>query len=83
MAFLCVFQQGEFKNAINVLGGNPCQSVLAEKVERKKLFSCRLFPSIFVVAFFLFFFSSSPLLPTYFFFKTLFRFFVWFLENSL
>jgi hypothetical protein len=28
-------------------GGSPCQKLLAEKVEKKKLFSCRIFPSIF------------------------------------
>jgi hypothetical protein len=94
MAFLCVSQQGEFKNTKkNFLGkymsktfgrwpeklrfffsplsslpsafvrfstrgvqkhhktlfwGNTCQKLLAEKIERKKkLFSFRLFPSIF------------------------------------
>jgi hypothetical protein len=46
MAFLCVSQQGEFKNTIKKLfGENPCQNLLAEKVEKKKLFSCRLSPS--------------------------------------
>jgi hypothetical protein len=40
MAFLCVSQQGAFKNTIkNVLGGNPHQKLLAEKVERKKILS--------------------------------------------
>jgi hypothetical protein len=33
MAFLCVSQQGEFKNTINFFGGSPCQKLLAEKVE--------------------------------------------------
>jgi hypothetical protein len=91
MAFLCVSQQGEFKNTIKnflgeihvknfwpkklrfffpplsslpsafvrfstsgvqkhhktLFGGNTCQKLLAEKVEEKKLFSFRLFPSIF------------------------------------
>jgi hypothetical protein len=91
MAFLCVSQQGEFKNTIKnflgeihvknfwpkklrfffsplsslpsafvrfstrkvlkhhktIFGGNTCQKLLAEKVEEKKLFSFRLFPSIF------------------------------------
>jgi hypothetical protein len=94
MAFLCVSQQGEFKNTIKTFWENPCQKLLAEKVERKKnpfifshgvfvrfstrrvqkhhkklfgespcqkllaekveekkLFSCRLFPSIFFIAF--------------------------------
>jgi hypothetical protein len=94
MAFLCVSQQGEFKNTIKnflgkihvknfwpkmlrffffflsslvnslpsafvrfstrgvqkhhktLFGGNTCQKLLAEKVEEKKRFSFRLFPSI-------------------------------------
>jgi hypothetical protein len=51
MAFLCVSQQGKFKNTINKkIGENPCQKLLAEKVERF-CFSCRLFPSIFFIAF--------------------------------
>jgi len=38
MAFLCVSQQGEFKNTIKKLfGGNLCQKLLAEKVEKQKL----------------------------------------------
>jgi hypothetical protein len=32
-------------------GENPCQKLLAEKVEKKKLFSFRLFPSIFLSRF--------------------------------
>jgi hypothetical protein len=44
MAFLCVSQQGEFKNTIKTFWGNPCQKLLAEKVEKKKLFSFHLFP---------------------------------------
>jgi hypothetical protein len=47
MAFLCVSQQGEFKNTIKPFEENPCQKLLAEKVEKKQLFSFRLFPSIF------------------------------------
>jgi hypothetical protein len=47
MAFLCVSQQGEFKTPYKASGGNPCQKLLAEKAEKKKLFSCRLFPSMF------------------------------------
>jgi hypothetical protein len=43
MAFLCVSQEGEFKNTIKLFGGSPCQKLLAEKVEKKKLFSFRLF----------------------------------------
>jgi hypothetical protein len=44
MAFLCVSQQGEFTNTIKNVLGNPCQKLLAEKVEKKKLFSFHLFP---------------------------------------
>jgi hypothetical protein len=32
-------------------GESPCQKLLAEKVEKKTLFSCRLFPSILFIAF--------------------------------
>jgi hypothetical protein len=32
-------------------GEIPCQKLLAEKVEKKKPFSFRLFPSIFFIAF--------------------------------
>jgi hypothetical protein len=51
MAFLCVFKQGEFKNTIKkkLFVGSPCQKLLAEKVEI--CFSCRLFPSAFLIAF--------------------------------
>jgi hypothetical protein len=45
MAFLCVSQQGEFKNTIKTFWGSPCQKLLAEKVEKKLFFSCRLSPS--------------------------------------
>jgi hypothetical protein len=39
MAFLCVSQQGEFKNTIKKLfGENLCQKLLAEKVEKKNFF---------------------------------------------
>jgi hypothetical protein len=51
MAFLCVSQQGEFKNTKNLFGVNPCQKLLAEKVEKKKLFSCRLSHRFFLIAF--------------------------------
>jgi hypothetical protein len=47
MAFMCVSQPGEFKNTIVFFGGNPCQKLLAEKVERKKTFFLSSFPSIF------------------------------------
>jgi hypothetical protein len=50
MAFLCVSQsrgvQKHHKNKKR-FGESPCQKLLAEKVEKKKLFSFRLFPSIF------------------------------------
>jgi hypothetical protein len=42
MAFLCVSQQGEFKNTIKPFWG---------KSMSKKVFSCRLFPSTFFIAF--------------------------------
>jgi hypothetical protein len=43
--------RGVQKHHKKLFGGSPCQKLLAEKVERKKLFSCRLFPSIFFIAF--------------------------------
>ena len=53
MAFLCVSQQGEFKNTIkNLFGGSPCQKLLAEKVEKKKTFFLSSFPiDFFFIAF--------------------------------
>jgi hypothetical protein len=52
MAFLCVSQQGEFKNTIkNIWGKNikhkTCQKLLAEKVE---IFFFRLFPALLCVS---------------------------------
>jgi hypothetical protein len=48
MAFLCVSQQGEFKNTIkNFLGKVHVKSLWPKKLRKKKLFSCHLFPSIF------------------------------------
>jgi hypothetical protein len=48
MAFLCVSQQGEFKNTIkNFCGEIHAKNFWPKKVEKKKLFSCRLFPPIF------------------------------------
>jgi hypothetical protein len=41
--------RGVFKPPSKNLGGNPCQKLLAEKVEI--LFSCRVFPSISFIAF--------------------------------
>jgi hypothetical protein len=51
MAFLCISQQGSSKTPQKLFGGNPCQKLLAEKVEKKQLFSCRIFPSIFFITF--------------------------------
>jgi hypothetical protein len=46
MAFLCVSQQGEFKNTTIVFGKSTCQKLFAfcQKVEEEKLFSCH-FPN--------------------------------------
>jgi hypothetical protein len=49
MAFLCVSQQGEFKNTTKFFGENPYQKPLAEKVEI--FVSFRLFPSFLFVVF--------------------------------
>jgi hypothetical protein len=39
IAFLCLSQQGEFKNTTKKrFGGSPCQKKLAEKVDKKNLF---------------------------------------------
>jgi hypothetical protein len=49
--FLCVSQQGEFKNAINNFLGEihvNVKNFWRKKLRGKKLFSCRLFPSIFL-----------------------------------
>jgi hypothetical protein len=43
--------RGVQKHHKTLFGGNTCQKLLAEKVEEKKLFSFRLFPSIFFIAF--------------------------------
>jgi hypothetical protein len=50
MVFLCVSQQGEFKNTIKKFGESPCQKILAEKVEKTKLVAC--FLSSFPIDFF-------------------------------
>jgi hypothetical protein len=39
------------KHHKKLFGENPGQCHLAEKVEKKKLFSCRLFPSPFLIGF--------------------------------
>jgi hypothetical protein len=44
MAFLCVSQQGEFKNTKKTFWGSPCQKLLAEKAEKKKPFFLSYFP---------------------------------------
>jgi hypothetical protein len=50
MAFLCVSQQGEFKNTIkNVLGEVHVKNFWPKKLREKKF--CRIFPSIFFIAF--------------------------------
>jgi hypothetical protein len=38
--------RGVQKHHKKLFGENPCQKLLAEKVEKKNLFSFRLFPSI-------------------------------------
>jgi hypothetical protein len=43
--------RGVQKHHKKLFGENICQKLLAEKVEKKKLFSFRLFPSIFFIAF--------------------------------
>jgi hypothetical protein len=48
MAFLCVSQQGEFKNTIKTFWENPCQKLLAEEVEGKKTVSLSSFPMAFL-----------------------------------
>jgi hypothetical protein len=51
MAFLCVSQQGEFKNTIkNFLGEVHVKSFWPKKLREKKLFPFRLFPSICLIA---------------------------------
>jgi hypothetical protein len=43
--------RGVQKHQKKLFGENPCQKLLAEKVEKQKLFSCRLFPSTCFIAF--------------------------------
>jgi hypothetical protein len=51
MAFFVRFStRGVQKHYKKLCGENPCQKLLAEKVEEKKN-SCRLFPSICFIAF--------------------------------
>jgi hypothetical protein len=52
MAFLCVSHQGEFKNTTkNFLGEIHVKNFWPKKLRKKQLFSFRLFPSIFLIAF--------------------------------
>jgi hypothetical protein len=47
MAFLCVSQQGEFKNTIkNFLGEVHVKNIRPKKLREKKTFSFLLFPSV-------------------------------------
>jgi hypothetical protein len=48
MAFLCVSQQGEFKNTTKTFWGNPCQKLLADKIEKKKTVFISSFPKAFL-----------------------------------
>jgi hypothetical protein len=50
MAFLCVSQQGEFKNTIKKLGKVHVKNFWPKKLRNKTFF--RLFPSICFIAFF-------------------------------
>jgi hypothetical protein len=52
--------RGVQKHHKNLFWGSPCQKPLAEKVEKKKLFSFRLFPSIFFIAFLAVFLHEEP-----------------------
>jgi hypothetical protein len=49
--FCAFLNKGSSKTPKNNFEGNPCQQLLAEKVEKRKLFYFRLFPSIFFIAF--------------------------------
>jgi hypothetical protein len=51
MAFLCVSQQGVFKNTTKKNGENPCQKLLAEKVEEKNFFPFVFSHRFFLIAF--------------------------------
>jgi hypothetical protein len=50
-AFVRFSTRGVQKRHKTLFGGSTCQKLLAEKIEEKKLFSFRLFPSIFFIAF--------------------------------
>jgi hypothetical protein len=43
--------RGVQKHHTKLFGENPCQKLLAEKVEKKKLFSCRLSHQFVLIAF--------------------------------
>jgi hypothetical protein len=50
--YLCVSQQGEFKNTTKTFWESPCQKLLAEKVEGKKTFFLSSFSfDLFLIAF--------------------------------
>jgi hypothetical protein len=54
MAFLCVSQQGKFKNTIQKFFGKIyVKNFWPKKLRKKKLFSFRLFPSTFFLSRFL------------------------------
>jgi hypothetical protein len=44
-SFCAFLNKGSSKTPKKLFGENPCQNFLAKKVEEKKLFPCRLFPS--------------------------------------
>jgi hypothetical protein len=52
--------RGVQKHHDHLFGENPCQKLLAEKVEKQKLFSFRLFPSMFFIAFLAVFLHEEP-----------------------
>jgi hypothetical protein len=71
MAFLCVSQQGEFKNTIkNFLGEIHVKNFWPKKLREKTLFSCRLSPSIFLIAFLAVSRMRSPETPQTYFLKS-------------
>jgi hypothetical protein len=51
MAFLCVSQQGEFKNTINFFWGKYMSKTFGRKKLRKKLFPVVFFHRFFFISF--------------------------------
>jgi hypothetical protein len=54
VAFLCVFQQGEFKNTTKseeLFGESLCQKPSAKKLEKQNFFPVVFLPSVFNRAF--------------------------------